>query len=190
MPKSLAKNTEQPRQFWLMKSEPEVYSIEAFKEDKSTLWTGVRNFQARGFMIGELQQTGQKAPKKSPAYPPMKINDLFLFYHSNANPSACVGIGRITRLNQVDPTQYKKDSDAFEPKASREKPVWFCCECSFVEQFKSPVSLEMIRQEALLAKMLLLARGSRLSIQPVKQHEFETICRMGQSRTVRSLLAH
>lgn len=167
---------ESAAQFWLMKSEPDVYPIEQFKKDRTTLWTGVRNFQARGFMMGKLAT----ASKKAPAYPPMQVGDLFLFYHSNAEPSACVGIGRIEQLNQVDPTQFDKKSDVFEPKASKEKPIWFCCECSFIEQFKQPVSLEMIRQEKSLAKMLLLARGSRLSIQPVKRSEFEIICKLGK----------
>ncbi len=174
----MSKAANQP-QYWLLKSEPETYPIEQFKKDKKTLWTGVRNFQARGFMIG----TPSTPPKKAPAYEPMKVGDYFLFYHSNAEPSACMGIGRIEKLNQVDPTQFDKKSDSFEPKATKEKPVWFCCECSFVEQFSTAVSLDMIRNEKSLSKMLLLARGSRLSIQPVRQDEFETIRKMGRQKS-------
>ena len=112
----------------------------------------------------------------------MKVGDYFLFYHSNANPSACMGVGRIEKLNQVDPTQFDKKSDGYEPKASKEKPVWFCCECSFVERFSTPVSLDMIRKEKTLSKMLLLAPGSRLSIQPVRKDEFEVICKLGRKK--------
>lgn len=165
-------------QYWLLKSEPETYPIEQFQKDGKTLWTGVRNFQARGFMIG----TPSTPPPKPPAYPPMQVGDLFLFYHSNANPSACMGVGRIEKLNQVDPTQFDKKSDGFEPKATKAKPVWYCCECSFVARFQVPVSLDMIRHEKSLSEMLLLARGSRLSIQPVKKAEFETIQKLGQKK--------
>lgn len=161
--------------FWLMKSEPDVYPIGQFKKDRVTLWTGVRNFQARGFMIG----TPSIAPKKPPVVEPMAVGDHFLFYHSNAEPSACVGIGRIEKLGQVDPTQFDKKSEVFEPKATKEKPVWFCAECRFIEEFDRPVTLEMIKQEKALTKMALLAKGSRLSIQPVTAKEFELIKNLG-----------
>lgn len=174
----MSKTAANSAQYWLMKSEPETYPIEQFKTDGKTLWTGVRNFQARGFMIG----TPSTPPKKAPAHAPMKVGDYFLFYHSNANPSACMGVGRIEKLNQVDPTQFDKKSDGYEPKASKEKPVWFCCECSFVERFSTPVSLDMIRKEKTLSKMLLLAPGSRLSIQPVRKDEFEVICKLGRKQ--------
>lgn len=162
--------------FWLMKSEPDVYPIAKFKKDGVTLWTGVRNFQARGFMIG----TPSQPPKKPPVVEPMSVGDHFLFYHSNAEPSACVGIGRIEKLAQVDPTQFDKKSDVFEPKATKEKPVWFCAECRFVEEFDQPVTLEMIKKEKLLANMALLAKGSRLSIQPVTAKEFDVIKKLGK----------
>jgi predicted RNA-binding protein with PUA-like domain len=158
-----------------MKSEPDVYPIAQFKKDRVTLWTGVRNFQARGFMIG----TPSQAPKKPPVVAPMSVGDYFLFYHSNAEPSACVGIGRIEKLGLVDPTQFDKKSEVFEPKATKEKPVWFCAECRFVAEFERPVTLEMIKQEKLLAKMPLLAKGSRLSIQPVNAKEFDLIKNLG-----------
>lgn len=166
----------QATRYWLMKSEPDVYPISQFKKDRSTLWTGVRNFQARGFMLG----TPTIAPKKPPVVEPMTVGDLFLFYHSNAEPSSCVGIGRIEKLGQVDPTQFDKKSDVYEPKATKEKPVWYCAECSFIEEFKAPVTLEKIRQEKALANMALLAKGSRLSIQPVTAKEFELIKKLGQ----------
>ncbi len=158
-----------------MKSEPDVYPITQFQKDRVTLWTGVRNFQARGFMIG----TPSQAPKKPPVVEPMSVGDCFLFYHSNAEPSACVGIGLIEKLAQVDPTQFDKKSDVFEPKATKEKPVWFCAECRFVAQFERPVTLEMIKREKRLAKMALLAKGSRLSIQPVTASEFDLIKNLG-----------
>jgi predicted RNA-binding protein with PUA-like domain len=158
-----------------MKSEPDVYPIAQFKKDQVTLWTGVRNFQARGFMIG----TPSQAPKKPPVVAPMSVGDYFLFYHSNAEPSACVGIGRIEKLGQVDPTQFDKKTEVFEPKATKEKPIWFCAECRFVAEFDRPVTLEMIKQEKRLSKMALLAKGSRLSIQPVTAKEFDLIKFLG-----------
>lgn len=158
-----------------MKSEPDVYPIAQFKKDRVTLWTGVRNFQARGFMVG----TPSQAPKKPPVVAPMSVGDYFLFYHSNAEPSACVGIGRIEKLGLVDPSQFDKKSEVYEPKATKEKPVWFCAECRFIAEFERPVTLETIKQEKQLAKMSLLAKGSRLSIQPVTANEFDLIKNLG-----------
>lgn len=157
-------------QFWLLKSEPESYSIDAFARDGKTLWTGVRNYQARNFMVGEEINTQLGKPG-----PSMRVGDLFLFYHSSAEPPACVGVGCIEKVNQVDPTQFDKKSEAFEPKASKAKPMWFCCEVAYVKHFVRPVPLAEIRAAAKLAKMVLLQKGSRLSIQPVTKQEFDEI---------------
>jgi len=148
--------------YWLMKSEPGSYSIDDFARDKKTLWTGVRNYQARNFMIDA-----------------MKKGDLFLFYHSNAEPSAAVGIGRVVRPNQPDPTALDPKSDYHDPKASKDHPIWFCAEVEFRARFKRPVALDEIRATKGLENMLLLKKGRRLSIQPVTEKEFALIEKLG-----------
>lgn len=148
--------------FWLMKSEPESYSIDTFKKDKKTLWTGVRNYQARNFMIGT-----------------MNVGDQILFYHSNAEPSGVVGVGKILRTNLPDPTAQDSRSEYFDPKASADHPIWFCAEVGYVAHLKTLVPLSEIRNRADLQEMQLLRKGQRLSILPVTKKEFETIVKMG-----------
>ena len=147
--------------YWLMKSEPESYSIDQLKKDKKTLWTGVRNYQARNFMIDK-----------------MKPGDVFFFYHSSTEPPGIVGLGHITKVNQPDPTALDPKSDYYDPKASTDRPIWMCAEVAFDEKWKKPLTLSELREEKALAKMVLLQRGSRLSIQPVSKAEFDHIMKM------------
>jgi predicted RNA-binding protein with PUA-like domain len=147
--------------YWLMKSEPGSYSIDDFKRDKKTLWTGVRNYQARNFMMDA-----------------MKPGDFMLFYHSNAEPSGVVDTGCIVRPNQADPTALDPKSDYYDPKASHDHPIWFCAEVEFTKRFARPITLSEIRQTKVLSEMLLLKKGQRLSIQPVTKAEFQLIEKM------------
>lgn len=149
--------------FWLMKSEPDVFSIDDLKRDKTTLWEGVRNYQARNFMIKE-----------------MTVGDLVLFYHSNAKPPGVAGIAVVSRGAEADPSAFDKKSEYYEPKATPERPIWECVEVKFVEKFKNYLSLDQLREVAALKDMLLLKRGTRLSIQPVSKKEFEVICKLGK----------
>ncbi len=151
-----------PKKMWLMKSEPETYSIAQLKKDGATLWTGVRNYQARNFMTNEMQ-----------------VGDLVLFYHSNAEPPGVAGLAQVSKAAQPDPSQFDKKSDVFDPKATKEKPTWFCVEVKFVSQFKHFVSLESLKSEKSLTDMQVLKKGQRLSIQPVTEKEFETVKKMG-----------
>ncbi len=151
-------------QYWLMKSEPDSYSIEQFAKDKNTLWTGVRNYQARNFMMDA-----------------MKPGDLFFFYHSNAEPSGIVGLGKITKVGVVDPTALDRNSDYFDPKASTEKPIWYCAEVQFVKKFKSILSLQDLKAQKNLSELLLLQKGQRLSVQPVSATHFQIIEKLAQS---------
>ena len=144
--------------FWLVKSEPESYSIDQFAKDKKTLWTGVRNYQARNFMV-ETMKPGEKV----------------LFYHSNAEPSAIVGLGEVVRTNVPDPTALDSRSDYYDPKSSKDHPIWFCAEIKFIEKFDLPLSLEEIRRVDELADMSLLARGQRLSVLQIRPDEFDAI---------------
>lgn len=144
-----------------MKSEPDAYSIDQLEKDKTTLWEGVRNYQARNFMVKE-----------------MTVGDEVLFYHSNTKPPAVVGLAKISKPAAADPTAFDKKSDYFEPKATVARPIWECVEVKFVEKFKSILSLANARKEKLLQDMLLIKKGTRLSIQPVSKKEFDHIVKI------------
>lgn len=152
-----------PMKYWLMKSEPTTYSIENFARDKKTLWECVRNYQARNFMTKE-----------------MSVGDQFLFYHSSCDVPGAMGIGKISGAAVPDPTAFDKKSEYFEPKATKEKPIWECVPVQFVKKFGKEVPLSVIRSEPKLKKMALLKPGTRLSIQPVTKEEFELICKLGE----------
>jgi predicted RNA-binding protein with PUA-like domain len=151
--------------FWLVKTEPHVYSIDDLRRDRVTAWTGVRNYQARNF----LKQ--------------MEVGDLVLIYHSNAEPPGVVGIARVRHGAEPDPTQFDKTSEYFDPAASPDKPRWFCPDLSFSAKLETMVSLESLRGQASLNGLVLLQRGSRLSVVPVTEKHFEIIQAMGSARS-------
>lgn len=151
--------------YWIMKCEPEVYSIKDLARDKKTGWEGVRNYQARNFMRDD-----------------MKVGDLAFYYHSNGEPSGAAGVARITKAGTPDPHQFDKKSKYYDEKATKEKPIWITVEIEFVEEFPEIVPIERLRQEKSLAKMQLLARGNRLSILPVTAAEWETILALGRGK--------
>ena len=136
--------------YWLMKSEPDVYSIDDLQRDGKTPWTGVRNYQARNFMRDE-----------------MRVGDLVLFYHSNAEPPGVAGLGRVCSAAYPDFTARDHKSEYFDPKASDENPIWMLVEVAFVRKFKQVISLDELRADPRLRDMLVLKRGMRLSVQPV-----------------------
>lgn len=149
-------------QYWLMKSEPDVFSIDDLVRKKTALWDGVRNYQARNFMTNA-----------------MKVGDLVLFYHSNAEPSGVAGIARVHSPAEPDLTALNKKSEYYDPKASRDNPRWYCVTVEFVKKFKNFVPLDTLRNTPGLENMLVLKRGQRLSIQPVTAGEYETVVRLG-----------
>lgn len=149
--------------YWLMKSEPEVYSIDDLKRDGRTEWEGVRNYQARNFMLNE-----------------MKVGDLVLFYHSNANPSGIAGLGRVSRQAQPDRTSWNKKSPYYDEKSTPQKPRWFCVEVEFQSQFKKLLSLEDLRSSPGLRGMDVLKKGQRLSVMPVRENEFQLVKKMAE----------
>lgn len=150
------------KKYWLLKSEPDAFSIEDFKKGKTTLWDGIRNYQARNFMMND-----------------MSVGDEFIFYHSNAKPPGAIGVGTIYKPAVPDPTAFDKKSEYYDEKTSLEKPRWFCVTCKFKRQFKRLVPLAELREEEVLKNMILLKKGSRLSIQPVTEAEFLHICELG-----------
>lgn len=149
--------------YWLMKSEPEVFSIEDLKQKKESLWDGVRNYQARNFMRDD-----------------MKAGDQVLFYHSNAAPSGVAGLAVVTsEVAEPDPSQFDKKSEYFDPKATKKNPRWQCVRVGYVESFPHVISLDELRQHKELADMPLFHR-SRLSIQPVTKKQFLYIVRLAK----------
>jgi len=146
--------------FWLMKSEPDAYSIDQLKKDGKTLWTGVRNYQARNFMMASMQK-----------------GDQVLFYHSNAEPSAIVGLAEIARTNLPDPTALDPKSDYYDAKSSPDHPIWFCAEVKYRAHVKKILPLSELKLIPELKTMLLLQKGSRLSITPVSAHDFKIVQR-------------
>lgn len=147
--------------YWLMKSEPSVYSIDDLRRDKQTSWEGVRNFSARNNM--------QR----------MKVGDLAFFYHSNAKPPAVAGICRICREAYPDHFAWNRRSKYFDEKSPKDNPRWFMVDVEFVERFDAPVGLDEIKAAKSLAGMVLVKRG-RLSVQPVTSREFATIQKMAR----------
>lgn len=145
--------------YWLMKSEPEVFSIDDLVRSpkRTTCWDGVRNYQARNFMRA------------------MAVGDRVLFYHSNADPPAIVGIAEVVKEAYPDPTQFDKRDKHYDPDSTPSQPRWDMVDIRFVRKFAAPLTLDALRKEPQLAKMELLRRGSRLSVQPVRPAEWEHI---------------
>lgn len=150
---------------WLMKSEPDVYSIDNLAKDKKTWWEGVRNYQARNFMTQQ-----------------MKVGDTVLFYHSNAEPPGIAGIAKVSHEAAPDQLQFNKKSEYFEPRATSEKPVWQCVQVEFIEKFNELIPLEELKKNKNLESMLVLKKGQRLSIQPVTDQEFKVILKMAAKK--------
>ena len=144
-----------------MKSEPTTYSIQDLKKSGKDLWDGVRNYQARNFMMKDMQ-----------------VGDEVLFYHSNAKPPGIVGLSYISKKAQPDPTAFDPKSKYYDPGSTKKNPRWFCVEVGFKRIFKSIITIEKLRQEKALSKMLLLKTGQRLSVIPVTKAEYEHIIKM------------
>lgn len=152
------------KKYWLMKSEPDSYSIDQLQKDVKTWWEGVRNYQARNFMTKEMQ-----------------VGDEVLFYHSSCEIPGVAGLAVISKPAEADPSQFNKRSEFFDPKATMEKPNWFCVEVKFNRKFKNYVSLDHIRKDPKLKDILVIKKGSRLSIQPVSADDFNHIAKQGLS---------
>lgn len=146
--------------YWLLKSEPSVFSIDDLERSpkKTTAWDGIRNYQARNFM-----RDG------------MKKGDRAIFYHSSADPAAAVGIVEITKEAYPDPTQFDPNDDHFDPKSDPSDPTWLLVDVKLVRKFERPLTLAELKKAKGLEKMELLRKGSRLSVQPVTAAEWETI---------------
>lgn len=148
------------RRCWLMKSEPNTYSIDDLERDGRTRWDGVRNYQARNLMRE------------------MEEGDRVLFYHSNASPPGVAGLAKVVKEAYPDPTARDPDSDYYDEKATEEDPRWYMVDIAFVAQLPEFVPLSEIKEADGLDDMVLTKR-SRLSVQPVEPEEYRIVCGMG-----------
>lgn len=150
------------RRYWLMKSEPSVFSIDDLRRapGRTTCWDGVRNYQARNFMRS------------------MAVGDQILFYHSNADPPAAVGIAEVVRTAYPDDSAFDKKDTHYDPKSKPEAPIWDMVDIRFVRKFAVPLRFDLLRAQPGLKKMELLRKGSRLSVQPVRPEEWGLILKL------------
>lgn len=155
---ALGPRAEGERRYWLMKSEPDVFSIDDLKREKKTSWENVRNYQARNYMTQG-----------------MKLGDRALYYHSNAEPSGIAGVCEIVKLAYPDPTQFDPKSEYYDEGATKEAPRWFMVDVGFVERFDEVLSLDAMKANPALEGMLVLQKGTRLSITPVTEAHFEAV---------------
>jgi predicted RNA-binding protein with PUA-like domain len=152
------------KNYWLFKSELQEFSWDDLKKskNKTTFWDGVRNYQARNYLRDEI-----------------KKGDGVLFYHSNADPLAVMGICEVVKEGYPDHTQFDPDNDHFDPKADPKNPTWFMVDIRLVREFKKPVTLDEIKANPILKNMKLIQRGNRLSVMPVNKEEWDEILIMG-----------
>ncbi len=136
--------------YWLMKSEPDAFSIDDLKRRKQEPWDGVRNYQARNFM-----RDG------------MRPGDKVFFYHSNCTPPGIVGIAEVATDAYPDPSQFDPKSKYFDAGSSRDKPRWMLVDVKFVKKLKRTITLDELKADDALAEMPLVRKGNRLSVMPV-----------------------
>ena len=153
-------------QHWLMKCEPSVYSIDDLKKERVTMWEGVRNYQARNLMRDN-----------------MKKGDLILFYHSNAKPPGVAGTATIAKEAYPDPTALDPKSPYYDAQSTIAKPRWFCVDVKFASKFPHLVSLTELKNTRELKNMMVVQKGSRLSVQPCTAKEYQTILTLAAAAT-------
>jgi len=141
---------QQETSYWLMKSEPDAYSIDTLKNDGVTLWDGIRNYQARNFM------------RK------MNKGDNVFFYHSNCKPPGIVGLMEVIDLNITDPTQFDKKSKYFDPKSKPENPRWDCAKVKYISKSNKILTLSELKFLFSEDELLVVKKGNRLSTLPVR----------------------
>lgn len=146
--------------YWLMKSEPDVFGIEHLKKmpNKTEHWDGVRNYQARNMMRDD-----------------MKVGDQVFFYHSNCKPPAIVGVMEVVKEGYPDHTAYDPDCKYYDPKSNPDNPRWFMVDIKHVRDLQREISLEELKQYPELSEMRLIKKGNRLSIIPVTKDEWDFI---------------
>ncbi len=144
--------------YWLMKSEPDAYSIDDLERDGRDMWDGIRNYQARNMMRDD-----------------MRIGDKVFFYHSNCKEPGIVGIAKVVSKPYPDPTQFDPESKYYDPKSGQDEPRWLLVDVEFVRKLSRTISLTELKAQPELDGMILLRRGNRLSIMPVDKSHWDFI---------------
>ena len=137
--------------YWLMKSEPDVYGLDHLQQDGTTLWDGIRNYQARNFMRS------------------MALGDRAFFYHSNAKPPGIVGMMEVVETGITDPSQFDPANKYFDPKSKPEAPRWDCVRLRYLGRFTQLLSLDALREQFSVEELPVVRNGNRLSILPVPE---------------------
>lgn len=145
---------------WLVKSEPDCYSIQDLKREKVGSWTDVRNYAARNFLRA------------------MKKGDLLLFYHSSCAVPGIVGVAKVVKESYPDPTQFDKKHDGYDAKSTKENPRWSTVDVSLVEIFQEPLTLSEVKLDPQFAGMEITKQGSRLSVHPVSEKHFMSVMKL------------
>lgn len=153
------------KRYWLFKCEPDCYSIDDLKRDKKTTWEGVRNYQARNLIRDEMQ-----------------VGDDVLFYHSSCDPPGVAGLARICAAAYPDDTAWQAGNMYFDPKASPDNPIWMRVDVAFVKKFGELIDLDAMTANPRLEGLLALARGNRLSVQPVTADHFAEVLKMAAGK--------
>lgn len=143
--------------YWLMKSEPDVYSIADLEQQPEEIWDGVRNYQARNFLRE------------------MQVGDQAFFYHSNTKPPGIVGLMKIIEADIIDPTQFDEASKYYDPKSDPGEPRWRTVKVGYVKTFAEPVTLDQLKATFSPEELLVVKRGNRLSVMPVEEKIAEKI---------------
>jgi len=148
------------KRYWLMKTEPDTFSIDDLARVGTEPWTGVRNFTARNFMKDQMQ-----------------IGDAVLFYHSSCPVPGVYGEAKVASKAYPDPTQFDKGSEYYDARATEDKPLWFLVDVAFVRKLDAPYTLAQMRANKELVEMVALQPGNRLSVSPVTPDEATEILR-------------
>ena len=148
--------------YWLIKSEPSVYGIEEMEQEKTCIWDGVRNYQARNFLRR------------------MSRGDLAFFYHSNTKYPGIAGLVKVIECNVIDPTQFEPNSQYYDPKSTPEAPRWQTVKVEFIERFETFITLAQLKQTLTADDLLLVRRGNRLSVMPVAAEIAQKILAMAR----------
>jgi predicted RNA-binding protein with PUA-like domain len=151
--------------YWLIKSEPDVFGIDELERVKKEPWNGVRNYQARNFMWKEMQ-----------------VGDLTLFYHSNATPPGIVGVARVASEPYPDSTQFDEKSEYYDPKSNPDNPRWWLVDFEFVAKFDEMLPLEILKTDTTLQEMMVCQKGTRLSITPVEKPHFTRVLKLAKCK--------
>jgi predicted RNA-binding protein with PUA-like domain len=148
--------------YWLMKSEPSVYGITDLATDQETIWDGVRNYQARNFLRE------------------MKPGDRAFFYHSNTHPPGIAGLVEISQASIDDPTQFDPQSKYYDPRSTPENPRWQTVKVKFIQEFPTPISLDVLKETFSSEELWVVKRGNRLSVMPVSDAVAQKLVEMAK----------